>query len=134
MIHFVSTFPPIVCGVGAYTEYLTRHLDHWRVTSFETDAPRDAASTFPVARVSYELSPTSCRLPSSADWHELFWLQHAFGIWGKDTDRFTDLVGQLKQKGAKTAATFHTIHFESGETKSGLTMREIGRASCRERV
>jgi glycosyltransferase involved in cell wall biosynthesis len=124
MIHFVSTFPPIVCGVGAYTEYITRHLDAWRVTSFETDEPRDAAVNFPAGKVSYELSLGSCHVPSSADAGQLIWLQHAFGIWGKDTDRFTDLVARLKQKGAWTAATFHTIHFESAETESGLTMRE----------
>jgi hypothetical protein len=33
-------------------------------------------------------------------------------------------VDRLKQTGTKTAATFHTIHCESVETESGLTMRE----------
>ena len=124
MIHFVSTFPPIVCGVGSYTDYLTRHLDNWRVTSFETDQSRNAVINSSDERVSYELSLGSCHFPSSADGRQLVWFQHAFGIWGNDTNQFTDLVGRLKRKGTKTAATFHTIHFESTETESGLTMRE----------
>jgi protein-tyrosine phosphatase/glycosyltransferase involved in cell wall biosynthesis len=124
MIHFVSTFPPIVCGVGAYTEYLTRHLDDWRVTSFEIDESKKADINVPVGRVSYELSLGSCHIPST-DRRHLIWLQHAFGIWGKDGDYFTDFVGRIKQKGTRTAATFHTIHFESAETEFGLTMREL---------
>lgn len=123
MIHFVSTFPPIVCGVGAYTEYLTRHLNDWRVTSFETDESKKAVINVPVGRVSYELSLGSCRIPST-DRSHLIWLQHAFGIWGKDQDYFTEFVGRVKQNGTRTAATFHTIHFESIETEYGMTTRE----------
>ena len=124
MINFVSTFPPIVCGVGSYTEYLTRHLEEWHVTSFETDLPRNGVIACGSQKVSFELSLGSGNISFFADRRQLVWLQHAFGIWGKDADHFTDLVGRLKQKGAKTAATFHTIHFESAETESGLTMRE----------
>jgi len=121
MINFVSTFPPIVCGVGSYTDYITRHLDDWAVTSFKTDLPQQHDCT---GRVSYEISLDSWDAPVSADERQLVWFQHAFGIWGRDTDHFTDLVGRFKQKGAKTAASFHTIHFESSETGSGLTARE----------
>lgn len=123
MIQFVSTFPPIVCGVGAYTEYLTRHLDDWRVTSFETDESKNPVINVPGGKVSYELSLGSCRIPST-DRHHLIWLQHAFGIWGKDPDYFTEFVDRVKQKGARTAATFHTIHFESIETEYGMKTRE----------
>ncbi len=124
MINFVSTFPPIVCGVGSYTDYLTRHLDKWKVTSFETDLPDNRVTDSGAGKVSYELSLGSGNFPFSADRHELVWFQHAFGIWGTDADHFTDLVSRLKHKRARTAATFHTIHFESAETESGLTMRE----------
>ena len=123
MIHFVSTFPPIVCGVGSYTEYLSRHLDDWRVTSFETDESKIVDVNVPVGRASYDLSLGSCHIPPT-DRRHLVWLQHAFGIWGKDTNHFTEFVGRIKQKGTRTAATFHTIHFESAETEFGLTMRE----------
>lgn len=124
MINFVSTFPPIVCGVGSYTDYLTRHLNKWKVTSFAADLPKNAVIDSEAGKVSYALSLRPGNFPFSAEEHQIVWFQHAFGIWGKDTDHFTDLVGRLKEKGAKTAATFHTIHFESTETETGLTIRE----------
>jgi hypothetical protein len=113
-----------MCGVGSYTDYLVRHLDRWNVTSFETDLPNDAVTTSGTGRVSYELSLGSGTFPFSGDKHQLVWFQHAFGIWGQHADRFTDLVGRVKREGLRTAATFHTIHFESNETEEGLTVRE----------
>ncbi len=124
MINFVSTFPPIVCGVGSYTEYLTRQLKNWRVTSFNPDRFSKSAVIGTDTRVSYNLSFDSHPAPFAPDGRQLVWFQHAFGIWGRDIDHFTDLVGRLKREGAKTAASFHTVHFESGETGSGLTIRE----------
>ena len=39
MVTFVSTFPPIMCGIGTYTSYLVSSMpaETWRVMSFRPD-------------------------------------------------------------------------------------------------
>jgi glycosyltransferase involved in cell wall biosynthesis len=55
---------------------------------------------------------------------EVLWFQHTFGIWGREPEPFVELVNQAAATGTKTVCTFHTVHFESAETASGLTKQE----------
>ena len=126
MINFISTFPPIVCGIGSYTSYLTSRLDteNWRITSFRLDQfSKTAQIDLSNHRVSYELALGDGYLPPLKK-NEVVWFQHAFGIWGKQIDAFVRLVMESKKRGARAVASFHTIHFESGETESGVSRKE----------
>lgn len=126
MINFISTFPPIMCGIGDYTKYLVSHmpLDSWRVTSFRLDdffhLPN--FSNFD-KRVSYKFSLTDSTLPSPLE-GEIIWFEHAFGIWGDAPSHFLRFIKDAKRKGKKVVASFHTIHFQSFETDSGMKEKE----------
>jgi len=127
MINFVSTFPPIMCGIGTYTKYLVSQmpLEVWRVTSFDLDGFfRLPEETFNFGeRVSYQLSLTDPRLPSPLK-EKVIWFEHAFGIWGKDPLYFLRFLEDAKKRNKKVVASFHTIHFQSPETEAGMQKKE----------
>lgn len=127
MINFVSTFPPIMCGIGTYTKYLVSQmpLEVWRVTSFDLDRFfRLPEETFNFGeRVSYQLSLTDPSLPSPLK-EKVIWFEHTFGIWGKDPLYFLRFLEDAKKKNKKVVASFHTIHFQSPETEAGMEKKE----------
>jgi hypothetical protein len=128
MISFVSTFPPIICGIGTYMNYILDHIPrtHWKVISFQLNefAASDEALTPDVkARIDYCLSFPYPTLPSLSE-NDLIWFQHAFGMWGNVNDHFLSLLEEAKRRGNKVAASFHTIHFQSEETPSGMCEKE----------
>lgn len=128
MINFVSTFPPIMCGIGAYTKYLVTKMakENWSVTSFKLDTFLRTGQSFQFNdRVAYEISLSDPCLPPSLD-AELLWFQHAFGMWGdeRESPAFLHLVEEAKRRKKKVIATFHTVHFESDETDSGMRRNE----------
>lgn len=126
MLHFVSTFPPAACGIGSYTSYLSESLppSTWKVSAFRLKGcVSTAARISDNAAISYSLILGDGRTLSVKP-DEVVWFQHAFGMWGRRTEPLRDLIVRAKRAGAKTVCTFHTIHFESGETESGLTRVE----------
>ena len=126
MIHFISTFPPMMCGIGSYTSYLVSKLcaEHWKVTSFRLDEFLRTEQISQVnGRVSYEICLSSPCLPTSLN-GGVIWFQHTFGLWGRDPAPFIQLVEEAGKRKAKVIASFHTIHFESDETDSGMSKKE----------
>lgn len=127
MIEFVSTFPPLMCGIGTYTKYLVSHmpLDAYRVISFKLDDFFWFPEPYEFkGRVLYELSLKDPTLPTSLK-GRVIWFQHAFGIWGEDPFHFLRLLEDAKKRGKKVAASFHTIHFQSPDTDWGMEEKEI---------
>jgi len=128
MISFVSTFPPIICGIGTYMRYISEHIprSHWKVISFKLNefaASDEALTPYLKSRVDYCLSFPHPTLPSLSE-NDLLWFQHAFGMWGNVSDHFLSLLEEAKRRGNKVAASFHTIHFQSKETLSGMDKKE----------
>ena len=128
MISFISTFPPIICGIGTYMRYILEHIprSQCRVISFGLDEFSTSDETLPLdlkARVDYCLSFPCPTLPSLSE-NDLLWFQHAFGMWGNVSDHFLSLLEEAKRRGNKVAASFHTIHFQSKETPSGMNRKE----------
>jgi len=126
MINFISTFPPMMCGIGSYIKYLVSHMpsESWRVTSFKLDEffQPPESSEF-VDQVSYELSLTDRGLPSSLE-GDVVWFQHTFGIWREDPSYFLKFLEDARKRGKKVVASFHTIHFQSSQTNSGMRKNE----------
>jgi len=126
MINFVSTFPPIMCGIGSYTKYLSSKMPKscWGVTSLSLDGFLKAEEPFEFdKRVAYTISLSNPKLPSLLD-GEVLWFEHAFGMWGRESPSFLKLIEEAKERQKKTIASFHTIHFQSDETPQGLQEKE----------
>jgi len=133
MIGFISTYPPIICGIGTYTKYITDHLpaNSWRVFSFKLEGrlfPIDELCAVYSDRVEYCLSYPICPFGEKVD-ADLLWFQHSYGIWEDMNTYFLDLIEASKRKKKKVCASFHTIHFQSDETLSGMTKRELNTLS-----
>ena len=128
MITFVTTFPPIICGIGTYTKYVLDHIPpaYWKVISFNLDefSISDESLAHKIKdRVDFCLLFPNPSLPS-LDGTNFLWFQHSFGMWGNVNDHFLGLLKEAKSRKIKTAASFHTIHFQSTETPSGMTRQE----------
>ena len=106
-IVFASTYPPIVCGIGKYTERLVQEMpgDRVAVVAFDPDrygAPVEAGYV-PEARVrvAYRLArPTvdprhlveAVRDTCADVDRTVLWFQHSEGIW----PRFLDLLIRME--------------------------------------
>ncbi len=128
MICFISTFPPIICGVGTYTKYITDHLSsyQWKVVSFRLDdrffSVADLSPPYS-DRVNYCLSYPYCPFDTE-EVGDFLWFQHSFGIWEDRNGYFLDLIEEAKKRKMRVGVSFHTVHFQSEETPSGITERE----------
>ncbi len=126
MINFISTFPPILCGIGTYTEYLTSKMSKksWGITSFRLDESLKTEKSFePDERIAYTISLLNPRFPSPLD-GEVLWFMHAFGMWGDESPSFLKLIKEAKERKKKTIVSLHTLHFQSTETSCGLRENE----------
>lgn len=129
MLSFVSTFPPTMCGIGTYTQYLTRCMseDQWNVIAFQLDEFQichEGLLLNQAQRVNYWISLEDPCLPPQIK-GEVLWFQHSFGMWGRVNTHFLKLIEEAKSREKKVGASFHTIHFQSEETPYGMQAKEM---------
>jgi glycosyltransferase involved in cell wall biosynthesis len=130
-IYFVGTYKPMMCGIGDYTDFMTRvsPAARWGVLSFDLESsgiPLATGERLVTDRVWYgipsrhEFSAAVIQIgvrelgAEKAD--PVLWFQHEFGIWS-DNMKF---VSMLKNLDIPKVITFHTLHFQSTETSTGL--------------
>lgn len=129
-ICFVGPYTPIMCGIGDYTAFLTRKspAGRWSVLSFDLErygvplTTNHEVTTDSVwygipDRYSFGVSVIRRGLNGlGAKKDPVLWFQHEFGIW-RDSLQF---VTMLKNLNIPKVVTFHTLHFQSSETPTGL--------------
>jgi glycosyltransferase involved in cell wall biosynthesis len=96
----ISTFPPDVCGIATYTEYLVDALrvhDPMLRVSVLSAFERDGDYVGDLLERVRE---------SSSD---VVHIQHEFGIFGMD-DRFPRLIDGIRRIGTPVVVTLHTVH------------------------
>ncbi|MFC1944319.1 hypothetical protein ACFLX5_02325, partial [Chloroflexota bacterium] len=128
---FVGPYKPIVCGIADYTSYIVRgsQAAECGVISFDPQRYGDPLAnhgTLDSRRVWYGIADRRQFSASSIleglgrlglDGRDaVLWFQHEFGIW-PDNDRFIAMLAGLEMP---KMITFHTVHFQSSETPSGL--------------
>lgn len=126
-ITFISTYPPIMCGIASYLKNIIEQLpeDTWQVISFKLRKTKN----FKILPAREKEPNTHYILPRSEPKKvikkvnrlvngSVVWIQHSWGIWSKEnTSDFVKFISEIK---GKKIITFHTIHFQSNETPYGL--------------
>jgi hypothetical protein len=130
-IYFVGNYKPMTCGIGDYTSFITREspLGKWGVLSFNLEnswVPLTGDAVFMPERVWYGIPSrydysTSVILDGlkqlgTCNEDAVIWFQHENGIW-PDNVQLTELLRNLN---IPKVITFHTLHFQSPETPTGL--------------
>jgi glycosyltransferase involved in cell wall biosynthesis len=130
-IYFAGPYKPIMCGIGDYTEFLTRKSPsgRWGVLSFN---PKKYGGPL-ISNCEPQKGPVWYGIPDRQSYSSkviqqgldilgadrrdsIVWFQHEFGIWPQ-REQFVDM---LKGLDIPTVVTFHTLHFQSIETRYGL--------------
>jgi len=128
-IAFVSTYPPIECGIGTYTGFLVEAL---KKTSSEIHiisqygaegrhvypsySPGEDGIAGKIFNAAVKVTP------------DLVHIQHEFGLFGElDGIAVLELIYRLKSTGTPVIATFHTV-----EEKPAFRKALILRTMCRE--
>ena len=125
-ITFISTYPPILCGIGTYLRNITSCLkpEEYQVLTFKKSKALKYSNEEELPNTKYVI-PYNNPLKAideinKASKNSVVWIQHEFGIWHKQ-DEFIKLVKKIK---SKKIITLHTIHFQSDETAYGLKKKE----------
>ena len=134
-IYFAGPYRPIMCGIGDYTEFLTRRSPsgRWGVLSFNLmnyggpliydHEPEHNGVWYGIPdRHSYGSAVIHQGLDALAadEQDSVLWFQHEFGIWPERL-RFVDMLRSLD---IPKVVTFHTLHFQSTETPFGLRQEQ----------
>ena len=128
-IAFVSTYPPIECGIGTYTAFLVEALkktsSEIHVVSqygaegrhvYPSYSPGEDGIAGKIFNAAVKVTP------------DLVHIQHEFGLYGElDGIAVLELIYRLKSTGTPVIATFHTV-----EEKPGFRKALIIRTMCRE--
>ena len=124
-----------MCGIADYTSFLTRvcPAGRWGVLSFDVNqygAPLVSGDVETADRVwygmlgrdGYSASVIRRGLKELGAGNEdpVLWFQHEFGIW-PDGEKF---VAMLQGLDIPKVVTFHTLHFQSPESPSGLSSQQ----------
>ena len=134
-IYFAGPYRPILCGIGDYTEFLTRRSPsgRWGVLSFNLvdyggPLTRDRGPAHDGVwygipdRHSYSSAVMHQGLDALAadEQDSVLWFQHEFGIWPEGL-RFVDMLRSLD---IPKVVTLHTVHFQSKETWFGMRQEQ----------
>ncbi len=131
LICFVGTYKPIICGIGDYTGFVIQAspTGRWGMLSFDPKkygAPLSTTSETIENRIwhgipgrrdfSAEIILQGLKELGLKDKDTVLWFQHEDQIWA-DSQKF---VTMLKHLDMPKIVTFHTLHFQSSETPTGL--------------
>jgi glycosyltransferase involved in cell wall biosynthesis len=128
-IVFVSTYPPIECGIGTYTSFLVEALERTPselhiVSQYGAEGrhvypsydPNDDGIARKIFSVINRVTP------------DLVHIQHEFGLYGElDGIAVLELIYRIKSTTTPVIATFHTVQSEP-EFRRDLILRTM----CRE--
>jgi len=135
VIYFVGTYKPMMCGIADYTSFITGNSPggSWGVLSFDIEkygTPLISDHVENRNRVWYGIpgrhdfsAPVieeGLKQLASREEAPVLWFQHEFGIW-PDSIQFVEMLQDLK---IPRVVTFHTLHFQSTETGSGLRQEQ----------
>ncbi len=121
-IGFISTYPPIECGVGAYTQFLTDALRESRtdvyIVSHYGGQGKQVFPAFDYEDNDLAEKAFSMMIRFTPD---IVHIQHEFGMYGKHYGvQIVPLIIQFKLLGIPVITTLHTVYPEPPEAHSIL--------------
>jgi len=133
----VSTYAPIVCGIGTYTDQIARHAPYGalKVASFDfiQSGLKHSPGMDQNTHATYNINRDKMdAIGVDRDIHHLFkgefdgsvLIQHEPGI-QDDPVKHVEMIKCLRARGYPTAVSHHRIHFQSDETDSGMESTEL---------
>ncbi|MEM5948335.1 glycosyltransferase [Spirochaetia bacterium 38H-sp] len=125
-IGFISTYPPIECGIATYTEQLVsnlyqKHMEVFVMSPFGAQGKR----VFPVfTQGSDTFAPEVLRLSASMT-PDIIHIQHEYGLYGQNKGvEIVDLILRYKIVGIPVVVTLHTVYDEVSYEES-VVLRPI---------
>jgi len=127
-IAVISTYPPVECGIGTYTQFLTDELKKTPneiIIVSQHGARGD--SVFPVYNAddvdpAKEIFDITMKLTP-----DIVHIQHEYGLYGEmDGIAVLDLIHRFKSSNIPTIATFHTV-FKNPEFRKGYILKTMCR-------
>ncbi|MCP4402669.1 MAG: glycosyl transferase family 1, partial [bacterium] len=121
-IGFVSTYPPIECGIATYTSYLNEALRKIGNETFVV-SPLGAhgAGVFPIYRPESTSMPTQIFDISAEFTPDIIHIQHEYGLYGPQGGvHVIGLIVMYKLVGIPVVTTLHTVQEEPDHAESTL--------------
>ena len=131
-IALISTYPPIECGIGTYTQYLREALDKsHNETLVVSQIGAQGEHVFPV--FSRETSSLGSELFNMCDkiTPDVIHVQHEFGLYGSQSGvQITGFILRCKIANEPVVTTLHTVHPELKNFSETILRTIVGESSA----
>jgi glycosyltransferase involved in cell wall biosynthesis len=109
---FVSTYPPIECGVATYTSYLNEALRKLQNETFVvSQVGAQGTNVFPIFWPESISLATQIFNVSSRVTPDIIHIQHEFGLYGSQSGvQVVELIIKYKLVGVPVVTTLHTVY------------------------
>jgi 1,2-diacylglycerol 3-alpha-glucosyltransferase len=110
-IGFVSTYPPLECGIGTYTQYLNTALrDAGNETFVISEYGAEGPAVFSVFRHGSASFPRDVFSTSTRMTPDVVHIQHEYGLYGPQCGvEVVDLILRYRIAGLPVVVTLHTV-------------------------
>jgi len=131
-IGLVSTYPPIECGIAAYSQYLVEGLEN-RGNEVYVFSERGGKGDRVFAAYSSKRDDIAANifLTASKMTPDVLHIQHEFGLYGEPKGiQIIELILRCRVAGLPVVTTFHTVH-ETLTNEEKVVMRVIVQESSK---
>jgi glycosyltransferase involved in cell wall biosynthesis len=131
-IGFVSTYPPIECGIGTYTEALNNALRKLRHETFVVSRPgAHGAGVVPAWRPESSSFAADAFEVSASLTPDLMHIQHEYGMYGPQKGvKIIELILRYRLAGVPVAITLHTVYDELDEQEQIILKHIVDESSA----
>ena len=131
-IGFISTYPPIECGIGTYTSYLNEALRKIGNETFVV-SPLGAqgAGVFPAYRPGSTEMATQIFDVSAEFTPDIIHVQHEYGLYGPQKGvQVIELIVRYKLVGIPVITTLHTVPEEPDHAENTILRLIVGESAA----
>ncbi len=130
-IGYVSTYPPIECGIATYTSYLNEAVHSLHNETFViSQSGAQGRNVFPVydpggASIATQIYNLSTRMTP-----DIIHIQHEFGLYGSQKGvQIIELIVRYRMVGVPVATTLHSVFPDFQEDEKILTRLILNQSS-----